>query len=721
MRALRSVAALTAVICWLWVGVASASGFPDFDPDREQVLHGRALPKQAPTAGDADLTGPWTEQDGQLDLGAEEGTGNRFWLVRKGVRDVADGLVRARLRPGKRIDGSVIFRAQAGSDLRELSGYELAFDTDGARLMRWDKGTVLPVGPPLEIPRLQRTHTLEVIVYLVGPQIIATVYDGESLDRLGSLAVHETTYTDGRVGFRAGKRAEAMQFGLLSVMDTRVPAPKAKGSGRQGAPKRYGLDADPGTTPFGNTRFVFVPEASVRDLPRELRRNVKARLTGDDGTRQAVVFTDTVGFERIKRAGVPVLTADSNVPWKTFDPDYRVQAAKGPVATRRGFKLDLSYKNADMVEAILRGYHEKYADISTLVELGRSHQGRPIWGLKISDNPSAQESEPSVLFNGSHHASELLSVEYPLDAAAQLLENYGRDREVTRWVDGMEIWVVPMVNPDGNWMFLEESRFASRKNGRDTNLDGFHDPFEGIDLNRNYGLGWGTTPGSSGVIGSKYYRGPHPFSEPESWAMASLSDRQHFAASISFHTVGNAIFVPYTVGDTQTPTPNVPFVIAKQMEEAGLEQPNGRFIKVRANGYPVSGSDQDWLMHTFGTVAYIVEGSHHNPSLEVRTRAIESTRPLWRTLLSRVHSGPRISGHVRTAEGTPVEATVHVKEIQLRAAERWTSRARDGRFDRLLSRPGRYTLEASAPGFAPATVEVKVRGATSVDITLDAA
>lgn len=714
-------AVIVAVACWLWASAAAASGFADFDADRETILHGRALPKQAPVAGEADVVGPWTEQDGQLDLGTEEATGNRFWLVKAGVGDVADGLVRARLKPGKRIDGSVIFRAQAGIDLKELSGYALAFDVDSARLMRWDKGTVLPIGPEAEIPRLQRASSIEVVIYLVGPQIIATVYDGDTFDRLASLAIHETTYTDGRVGFRAGKKAEAMQFGLLSVMDTRTPAPKPKGSGRYGAVKRYGLDADPGTTPFGNTRFVFVPESAVGSLPRELRKGVEARLRGDDGAKQAVVFTDTVGFERMKRMGIEVLAVDSNVPWKTFDPAYRKYAAKAPVASGRGFRLDLSYKNVEMVEALLRGYQAKYPDISTMVELGRSHQGRPIWALKISDNPEADEPEPAVLLNGSHHASELLSVEYPLDAAAHLLENYGRDRQVKRWVDDLEIWVVPMVNPDGNWMFLEESRFASRKNGRDTNLDGFYDPFEGIDLNRNYPLGWGQTPGSSGVTGSKYYRGPHPLSEPESWAMASLADRLHFAGSISFHTVGNAIFLPYTVADTQAPSPDVPFIIAKEMEDAGLEQPNGRFIKARANGYPVSGSDQDWLMHAFGTAAYIVEGSHHNPSLLVRERAIEATRPVWQALLERVRGGPRISGHVRDPSGQPIEAQVHVAQVQLRAGERWTSRARDGRFDRLVATPGRYTLEASAPGYAPATVEVKVRGVTDIDITLEPA
>ncbi|MEM6294185.1 MAG: M14 family zinc carboxypeptidase [Myxococcota bacterium] len=717
MRASFLLTAVLAGVAWLWSTVALASGFPDFDPDREQVLHGRVAPKDAAVPGEADILGPWTEADGQLTITEEDPRGNRFWVVKDGVANVADGLVRARLSPGKRLDAGVVFRVQAGIDLREMSGYELGFDLDTIRLYRWDRGKVLPIGPEVKVTRLQRAASLEVVIYLVGPQIIATVYDGTSLKRLASLAIHETTHTTGRAGFRAGKRADAMQFGLLSVMDSRKPAPAIKGSGRHGAVKRYGLDADPGTTPFGNTRFAFVPDAEAKALPRDLRRGIEARLPGPDGALEAIVFTDTVGLERMKRMGVTIRAVDSNVPWKVFDADYRAQADKDPVATRRGFRLDLSYKNPAMVEALLRGYQAKYPEISTLVELGRSHQGRPIWALKISDNPTADESEPSVLLNGAHHASELLSVEFPLDAAATLLEGYGRDRDVTRWVDGMEIFVVPMVNPDGNHMFLEQTRFASRKNARDTNLDGFHDPFEGVDLNRNYYFGWGDR-GSSGVLASKYYRGPHPASEPETWAMVTLADRQRFASAISFHTVGSAIFVPYTVGATP-PSPNAPMAIAREMAEAGLTQPNDKAIRVRRNGYPVAGSDQDWLLHAHGTAAYIVEGSHHNPPLDIRARAVEATRPIWREMLQRTHAGPRVSGHVRDAAGNPIEAVVHVAEVQRRAGEVWHARPSDGRFDRLLARPGRYTVEASAPGFAPTTVEVTVRKPVDVDITLE--
>ncbi len=706
--------------CLLLTTSASASGFPDFDPAREQIVHGKVAPADPSVAGQADRLGTWTDKDGLLSLPPEESAGNRFWLVESDTTEFADGLVRARIRPGDRLDAGIVFRAQAGLDLRELSGYELSLDIDTIRLQRWDRGKVLPVGPEAKVPRLQRHESLEVVIYLVGPQILATVYDGESLVRLASVAAHETTHTRGRVGFRAGGRQEGVGFGLLSAMDTAQPPAARKGSGKHGALKLYGLDADEGTTPFGNTRFVFIPARRVRTLPADLRRTVQARLPGPEGDSQAVLFTDTVGLERIRRRGVKVLAVDSNVPWKTFDPDYRKYSAQGPVPTRRGFRLDLSYKNPAMVEALLRAYQAQYPSISTLVELGRSHRGRAIWALKISDHPEVDESEPSVLFDGSHHASELLSVEYPLDAVATLLEGYGRDREVTRWVDDLEIFVVPLVNPDGNHMFLEQSRFASRKNARDTNLDGFSDPFEGVDLNRNYYFGWGQT-GSSGVRASKYYRGPHPGSEPETWAMMTLADRQHFAASISFHTVGSALFVPYMVGDTLEPQPNHPRIIAQALAEAGLEQPNEKKIRVREGGYPVAGSDQDWLLHTFGTVAYVLEGSHHNPELTIRNLAVDATRPIWRALLARVHGGPRISGHVRNPAGEPLQAEVMIDEQVMRAGEHWTARARDGRYDRLLARPGRYTVRASAPGFETHTQQVKVRSPATLDITLQPA
>ena len=53
-------------------------------------------------------------------------------------------------------------------------------------------------------------------------------------------------------------------------------------------------------------------------------------------------------------------------------------------------------------------------------------------------------------------------------------------------------------------------------------------------------------------------------------------------------------------------------------------------------------------------------------------------------------------------------------------AERWTTRPRDGRFARLLTAPGRYTVRVRAPGFADAmrTVDVPVAATARLDFVL---
>ena len=84
----------------------------------------------------------------------------------------------------------------------------------------------------------------------------------------------------------------------------------------------------------------------------------------------------------------------------------------------------------------------------------------------------------------------------------------------------------------------------------------------------------------------------------------------------------------------------------------------------------------------------------------------EDDRP--QALLERVARGPRISGHVRDETGAPLSATVTIDAIEQRAGERWSSRPRDGRFDRLLVEPGKYAVRAEAPGRAPVTREVRV-------------
>ncbi len=686
----------------------SASGFPQHDPRRETTLHGRIVPTDAPVVAKAKTVGAWKDDGGRL-VPAFAATPNEQWWFPSGdAAHLGEGMVRARIEVRGNLDVSILVRHRyQGEPPKVMSGYGLSIEGDVLRFHRWDRGMVLPMGPEAKLAKLDKRKSLELVVVMVGAQLFASVYDGDTLEHVATAAVHDTTYAFGCVGVRVGPKHDAgAAITLLTAMDA------TKHASRTHMPKRgarYGLQPPGDVTPFGNTRYVFVADATVKRLPKALRSAVQAHVDA-----QAVLFLDTVGYERVRRSGEQILAVDSNVPWKVFDPPFRARAGQAPKKLGRGFVLDDSYKDPAIVEGLLRAYHERYPAITSLVEVGRTHGKRPIWALKISDTAASAEDEPAVLLDGAHHGSELLSIEYVLDAIDRILAGYHHDARVTKWVDGLEIWCVPLVNVDGNHMFVHESRFAIRKNAFDADRDGFADPFEGVDLNRNYPFGWGE-PGSSDMPMHKWYRGPAPGSEPETAAMMGLAERERFAAALSFHTYGTDVYSSYVVETKKDLSPDIAKVIGNELAAAAPMQPEEREYKVRKGPYPVAGSDQDWHTHEHGTMAFVVEGSHHNPGPEIRKLAIEGTRPIWMTLLDRVQGGPWIGGHVRDAAGKPVAAEVMIAEIRTFEGESWTTRARDGRFERAVAKPGNYTLVVRAKGKPPLEQKVRV-GSKRVEI-----
>jgi murein tripeptide amidase MpaA len=180
--------------------------------------------------------------------------------------------------------------------------------------------------------------------------------------------------------------------------------------------------------------------------------------------------------------------------------------------------------------------------------LGKSVEGRDLWAIKISDNVTQDEPEAEAVFLGGHHAREWIAVDVPFLLAKQLLEQYGSDTTITRLVNQSEIWVVPMVNPDGHQYSVTTERLW-RKNRRN-NGDGTY----GVDLNRNYGYQWGG-PGSSGDTFSEIYRGPSPFSEPEAQAVRDFLQQRETRALISYHNFSQLVLYPW--GYTYDPAPDM--------------------------------------------------------------------------------------------------------------------------------------------------------------------
>jgi len=168
----------------------------------------------------------------------------------------------------------------------------------------------------------------------------------------------------------------------------------------------------------------------------------------------------------------------------------------------------------------------------------------------LSDNPDVDESEPEVLYNGVHHAREPLSMMNQLYYMWYLLENYSSDPDIKNIVDNLEMYFIPVVNPDGyiyNQTTNPNGGGMWRKNRRN-NGDGSM----GVDLNRNYSYNWGyDNIGSSGNSGSDVYRGPSPFSEPESRIMREFTYEREFINVFNNHSYSNLLLHPwgYTLND----------------------------------------------------------------------------------------------------------------------------------------------------------------------------
>lgn len=262
------------------------------------------------------------------------------------------------------------------------------------------------------------------------------------------------------------------------------------------------------------------------------------------------------------------------------------------------------YHSYGELERELLDLQDSYPQITRVLSLGESLEQRNIYALKISDNVYQDEDEAEVIFIGCHHAREWISVEVPFLLGKYLLENYATDVTIKDLVDRSEIWIVPLLNPDGLEYSIHFYRYW-RKNRRD-NGDGTY----GVDLNRNYGYNWGYDDvGSSPDPSSNVYRGQSPFSEPETQAIRDLFAQRNFKAMITYHSYSQIIIYPW--GYTNVPTDQDALLEQIASDMSGLIQSvNGNFYAYGQSGdelYLTNGDTTDWTFGTYVIPSYTIE------------------------------------------------------------------------------------------------------------------
>ena len=290
----------------------------------------------------------------------------------------------------------------------------------------------------------------------------------------------------------------------------------------------------------------------------------------------------------------------------------------------------------------LQDTSNKYSRITELYSnRGSTYEERTVWMMKISDNPETQEDdEPELLFVGAHHGNELIANEMAIYIIKTFTEGYGHDPRITWMVDTHQIWVVPMLNPDGteytlnveSWRKNRSPNYISEASPGPINPQIYPTSY-GTDLNRNYDIAWGDPGGSSPIVQrSSTYSGSEPFSELETKAMRDLILAHNFTGYIDYH--GGTELILYPWGYTNDPTPDkVLFenIGEKFTELTGFDTVQGYEL------YQTNGDAIDWIYSATRTKAFTVELSYENrPSTEVVERILNNhiQLPLYLTAIS---------------------------------------------------------------------------------------
>eukprot|EP01129_Flabellula_baltica_P001678 TRINITY_DN11619_c0_g1_i1.p1 TRINITY_DN11619_c0_g1~~TRINITY_DN11619_c0_g1_i1.p1 ORF type:complete len:533 (-),score=128.60 TRINITY_DN11619_c0_g1_i1:38-1636(-) len=334
------------------------------------------------------------------------------------------------------------------------------------------------------------------------------------------------------------------------------------------------------------------------------------------------------------------------------------------------------YTNYDALTAFLQGVADAYPNITRLFSIGKSVEGRELWGIELSDKPGDQsEFEPNFKYVGNMHGDEVVGRENLIKLIDYMAKNYGTDSQVTNLINNTHIFIIPSMNPDGF-----EHCHRENKNRVDLNRN-FPDQFTGVPSNIQievtHMMNWiNSIPF---VLSANFHGGDMVVNYPYD-GCKDCSGGNHLS-----QTLDNDVFlnVSRTYADLNIP----------------LSRNNdGSFDNGVTNGadwYVLFGGMQDWNYVYAHCMEVTIELSCDKmpPVSELET-FWEDNRESMIAFMEKAHYGVR--GRVTNQNGEPINATI---SVQGRIFEVIADNI-SGKYFRILQ-PGTYKITARADGYIP--------------------
>ena len=346
----------------------------------------------------------------------------------------------------------------------------------------------------------------------------------------------------------------------------------------------------------------------------------------------------------------------------------------------RGSDNPLSeYHNYNELTDFLQNIAKQYPNITNLKSIGKSVQGRELWVMEITNNPTVNEIEPEFKYIANMHGDETPGREFSLFLIEWLCENYGITDRATNLVNNTAIFIMPTMNPDGFEMGM---RYNANY----------------VDLNRDFP--------DQFVDNSNSLQGR----QPETQAVMQWSSEHNFTLSANMHSGALVVNYPYdgpTTGNySACPDDDLFVQISLTYSNNHPNMSSGGFNNGITNGadwYALSGGMQDWN--------YVWEDNFEVTLEQSQTKFPNATQlePLWNqhkesmiSYIEEIHRGLRgIVTDVYTNE--PIPAKIHVEGIN----HDIYADIENGDYYRLLT-PGEYMITVSHDSYNSQTVSINI-------------
>lgn len=302
-----------------------------------------------------------------------------------------------------------------------------------------------------------------------------------------------------------------------------------------------------------------------------------------------------------------IVSADQVTELRTLAPQAElVEADRSAAAQARlrqfwSFYAGTSqYHSFDQVQAWMTQKAQEFPSQVQVVDYGLSQEGRPLRALRLNFVAGIDSANPVskkvALLTAATHGDELITTEVLLGLVDRLLLNRGTDSRLAAILERVDLYVVPVVNPDG---FVATSRW-----------DGNQDP------NRSYPF-----PGNKGGNPSPSIQG-----------VIRLFDQIHPVGSIDFHAFGGLIMYPWAysrevIGEPQ----HGRFDAVAQSMAATNGYTYGQISRIL---YAAPGSSADYYFWKNGTLSFGIElGQEKIPApFEIPQYTEEMAEGSWRFL-----------------------------------------------------------------------------------------